>query len=63
MQRDLSGPKVRVDVDDHAWKLTLAQREAMATDRAILLCAQKKAKVNDPRPEGIHTFGTISSIA
>ena len=36
--------------------------EAMATDRAILLCAQKKAKVNDPRPEGIHNFGTIGSI-
>ena len=39
-----------------------ALEEAMATDRAILLCAQKKAKVNDPRPEGIHNFGTIGSI-
>jgi ATP-dependent Lon protease len=39
-----------------------ALEEAMATDRAILLCAQKKAKVNDPRPEGIHNFGTIGTI-
>ncbi|MBK7828192.1 endopeptidase La [Nannocystis sp.] len=39
-----------------------ALEEAMATDRAILLCAQKKAKVNDPKPEGIHTVGTIGSI-
>ncbi len=39
-----------------------ALEEAMATDRSILLCAQKKAKVNDPRPDGIHTFGTIGSI-
>ena len=39
-----------------------ALEEAMATDRAILLCAQKKAKVNDPRPDGIHNFGTIGSI-
>src|SRR5262245_25787998 len=39
-----------------------ALEEAMATDRSILLCAQKKAKVNDPRPDGIHNFGTIGSI-
>jgi ATP-dependent Lon protease len=39
-----------------------ALEEAMATDRAILLCAQKKAKVNDPRPDGIHNFGTIGTI-
>ena len=39
-----------------------ALEEAMASDRHILLCAQKKAKVNDPRPEGIHAFGTIGTI-
>ncbi len=39
-----------------------ALEEAMADDRHILLCAQKKAKVNDPKPEGIHTFGTIGTI-
>ena len=39
-----------------------ALEEAMATDRAILLSAQKKAKVNDPRPAGIHNFVTIGII-
>ena len=39
-----------------------ALEEAMADDRHILLCAQKKAKVNDPKPEGIHSFGTIGTI-
>ncbi len=39
-----------------------ALEEAMAGDRSILLCAQKKAKVNDPKPEGIHSYGTVGSI-
>ncbi len=39
-----------------------ALEEAMASDRQILLCAQKKAKVNDPKPEGIHAVGTIGTI-
>jgi ATP-dependent Lon protease len=39
-----------------------ALEEAMADDRHILLCAQKKAKVNDPKPDGIHTYGTIGTI-
>ena len=39
-----------------------ALEEAMAEDRHILLCAQKKAKVNDPKPEGIHNVGTIGTI-
>lgn len=39
-----------------------ALEEAMAHDRHILLCAQKKAKVNDPKPEGIHAYGTIGTI-
>ncbi|MCA9716116.1 MAG: LON peptidase substrate-binding domain-containing protein, partial [Myxococcales bacterium] len=39
-----------------------ALEEAMSTDRSILLCAQKKAKVNDPKPDGIHAFGTIGNI-
>jgi len=39
-----------------------ALEEAMAADRHILLCAQKKAKVNDPKPEGIHNYGTIGTI-
>ncbi len=39
-----------------------ALEEAMADDRHILLCAQKKAKVNDPKPEGIHSYGTIGTI-
>ncbi len=39
-----------------------ALEEAMSSDRSILLCAQKKAKVNDPRPDGIHAYGTIGNI-
>jgi ATP-dependent Lon protease len=39
-----------------------ALEEAMAADRQILLCAQKKAKVNDPKPDGIHGVGTIGTI-
>ncbi len=39
-----------------------ALEEAMANERQILLCAQKKAKVNDPKPEGIHGFGTVGTI-
>jgi ATP-dependent Lon protease len=39
-----------------------ALESAMADDRQILLCAQKKAKVNDPKPEGIHRFGTVGTI-
>jgi len=39
-----------------------ALEEAMAGDRQILLCAQKKAKVNDPKPDGIHAVGTIGTI-
>ncbi len=39
-----------------------ALEEAMGADRQILLCAQKKAKVNDPKPEGIHSFGTVGTI-
>jgi len=39
-----------------------ALEEAMAGDRTILLCAQKKAKVNDPKPDGIHNYGTIGNI-
>jgi ATP-dependent Lon protease len=39
-----------------------ALEEAMAGDRQILLSAQKKAKVNDPKPEGIHAYGTIGTI-
>ena len=39
-----------------------ALEEAMAGDRHILLCAQKKAKINDPKPDGIHGYGTIGTI-
>ncbi|MEE9386230.1 MAG: endopeptidase La [Nannocystaceae bacterium] len=39
-----------------------ALEEAMEAEREILLCAQKKAKVSDPKPDGIHAFGTIGTI-
>ncbi len=35
---------------------------AMATDRKILLAAQKKAKKNDPLPEEIHEIGTTANV-
>ncbi len=39
-----------------------ALERAMAGDRTILLCAQKRAKVNDPRPDGIRKTGTVGNI-
>ncbi len=35
---------------------------AMAGEREILLCAQKRAKVNDPRPDGIRRVGTVGHV-
>jgi ATP-dependent Lon protease len=39
-----------------------ALEEAMTGDKQILLCAQKRAKTNDPRPDDIHDVGTIGTI-
>lgn len=36
--------------------------DAMARNREIFLVAQKKSKSNDPAPDEIYTFGTISQI-
>src|SRR5262249_33091219 len=35
---------------------------AMARDKEIVLCAQKKAKTNDPGADDIYTTGTIAEI-
>jgi ATP-dependent Lon protease len=35
---------------------------AMTRDKEIILCAQKKAKTNDPGPDDIYTTGTIAEI-
>jgi ATP-dependent Lon protease len=43
-------------------KSIAALEEAMTHDKAILLCAQKKAKTNEPSPEDIFPVGTIGSI-
>jgi ATP-dependent Lon protease len=43
-------------------KSIAALEEAMAHDKAILLCAQKKAKTNEPAPEDIFPVGTIGQI-
>ncbi len=40
-----------------------ALEEAMASDKEILLSAQKKAKTHDPTPEDIFTVGTVGTIA
>ncbi len=37
-------------------------RRRWASDKAILLCAQKKAKTNEPTPEDIFAVGTIGTI-
>ena len=43
-------------------KSIAALEEAMANDKAILLCAQKKAKTNEPSPDDIFAVGTIGAI-
>jgi ATP-dependent Lon protease len=43
-------------------KSIAALEEAMATDKTILLCAQKKAKTNEPTAEDIFGVGTVGSL-
>ncbi len=43
-------------------KSIAALEEAMAGDKSILLCAQKKAKTNEPTADDIFAVGTIGSI-
>ncbi|HRE89578.1 MAG TPA: LON peptidase substrate-binding domain-containing protein, partial [Myxococcota bacterium] len=43
-------------------KSIAALEAAMATDKEILLSAQKKAKTNDPTPDDIFRVGTLGTI-
>jgi ATP-dependent Lon protease len=43
-------------------KSIAALEAAMGGDKAILLCAQKKAKTNEPAPDDIFGVGTIGTI-
>ncbi len=43
-------------------KSIAALEEAMAHDKTILLCAQKKAKTNEPAADDIFTVGTLGAI-
>ncbi|HMQ10771.1 MAG TPA: endopeptidase La [Oligoflexia bacterium] len=43
-------------------KSVAALEHAMASDKDLLLCAQKSSKNNDPTPEDIYTMGTLGSI-
>ena len=43
-------------------KSIAALEEAMGTDKAILLCAQKKAKTNEPTEEDIFPVGTVGTL-
>ena len=43
-------------------KSIAALEEAMANDKTILLCAQKKAKTNKPSADDIFAVGTIGTI-
>ena len=43
-------------------KSIAALEQAMATDKEILLSAQKKAKTNEPTPDDIYKVGTLGTI-
>jgi ATP-dependent Lon protease len=43
-------------------KSIAALEEAMAHDKTVLLCAQKKAKTNEPAADDIFAVGTLGSI-
>ena len=43
-------------------KSIAALEEAMAGDKAILLCAQKKAKTNEPTADDIFAVGTVGTV-
>ena len=43
-------------------KSIAALEEAMGGDKAIVLCAQKKAKTNEPTPDDIFSAGTLGTI-
>ncbi len=43
-------------------KSIAALEEAMAHDKTVLLCAQKKAKTNEPSADDIYAVGTLGSI-
>jgi ATP-dependent Lon protease len=43
-------------------KSIAALEEAMTHDKTVLLCAQKKAKTNEPSAEDIFAVGTVGSI-
>ncbi len=43
-------------------KSIAALEEAMAHDKTVLLCAQKKAKTNEPAAEDIFSVGTMGAI-
>src|SRR5919198_3877655 len=43
-------------------KSIAALEEAMATDKTILLCAQKKAKTNEPTADDIFGVGTVGTL-
>jgi len=43
-------------------KSIAALEEAMLHDKSVLLCAQKKAKTNEPAPEDIFAVGTMGTI-
>src|ERR671928_80487 len=43
-------------------KSIAALEEAMGTDKTILLCAQKKAKTNEPTADDIFAVGTVGTL-
>ncbi len=43
-------------------KSIAALEEAMLRDKAVVLCAQRKAKTNDPTPDDIYAAGTMGAV-
>ena len=43
-------------------KSVAALEEAMTGDKELVLCAQKKVKTNDPKPDDLFRVGTVAAI-
>ena len=55
-------PYMVIHFDVAREKSIKAVEEAMLGDQTIFLAAQKDVKIDDPKPEDIYSFGTVSKI-
>ena len=56
----LEAAKERLEGESQS--VAVALKEAMGAGKEIVLCAQRKAKTNDPAPEDIFEVGTLGTI-